>query len=194
MENIITRSKRFSNSKKTLTNSLTLYHANQCDPKKCTGQKMWRFFTAGKFSENINLRFVTKLHHIPKYSLLLNPAADNVLTPSDKVIFNKSGISVLDCSWNQSKEIFEMKYINQRVLPKLIPVNPVNYGKTSKLSSVEAIAASLFIIGEEKISEELLSKFSWGLHFLEYNKNLLSDYSKQNSQDEIREVENEYFD
>ncbi len=66
-------------------------------------------------------------------------------------------------------EIKNIKSDNFRKLPPLIAVNPVNYGKWEKLSSVEALAAALFHLKYKDYAKLLLSKFSWGQEFFKIN-------------------------
>jgi len=70
--------------------------------------------------------------------------------------------------------------------------NPVNYSKLNKLTTVEAIAAAVYILGNKDSSLELLDKFKWGHTFFELNQNLLEDYSKLKSEDEITPLLKEY--
>ncbi|MFX0050192.1 MAG: DUF367 family protein [Candidatus Hodarchaeota archaeon] len=155
---------------------VTIFYANQCDRKKCTGLKIWRFFKQNRFKTIKKMRFVEQLHRIPRYSLILNPLATRILSADDLPIFIRSGLTVLDCSWNHTEEIFRKRFPNLRSLPRLIAVNPTNYGKQSKLSSVEALAAAFYLLGIEDTSKELLSIFKWGSHFLEMNSELLDGY------------------
>ncbi|MFX0182863.1 MAG: DUF367 family protein [Candidatus Hodarchaeota archaeon] len=155
---------------------VTIFYANQCDRKKCTGVKTWRFFKQNRFQTINRMRFIEQLHRIPRYSLILNPLATKILSEADLPIFERSGLTVLDCSWNHTGEIFNKNFPNLRSLPRLIAANPVNYGKPSRLSSVEALAAAFYLLGKEKTARELLSIFKWGTHFLELNSKLLQDY------------------
>jgi len=68
----------------------------------------------------------------------------------------------LDCSWAHAEEIFSSVRLRDRALPFLVAANPVNYGKPFKLSTVEALAAGLVILGELEQAQEILSKFKWG--------------------------------
>jgi len=79
-----------------------------------------------------------------------------------------------------------------RKLPPLLAGNPVNYSKLNKLTTVEAIAGAAFIMGFESLAQDLLGKFKWGHTFYELNQNLLEDYSKANSEEEINSIIKEY--
>ena len=68
----------------------------------------------------------------------------------------------------------------------------MNYSKLNKLSTVEALAAAVYILGESDLTHTLLQKFKWGHTFFELNKNLLEDYSKAKSESEIIEICHEY--
>ncbi|MBD3338079.1 MAG: DUF367 domain-containing protein, partial [Candidatus Lokiarchaeota archaeon] len=79
------------------------------------------------------------------------------------------GLIIIDCSWKKLLKFGSLKSENERKLPPLVAANPVNYGKWEKLSSVEAIAATLYLIDFEKEAKLLLSKFNWGMEFLRIN-------------------------
>ena len=68
----------------------------------------------------------------------------------------------------------------------------MNYSKLNKLSTVEALAGAVYILGETDLTHNLLQKFKWGNTFFELNKNLLHDYSKAQSEAEILEICHEY--
>ena len=57
----------------------------------------------------------------------------------------------------------------------MVAGNPVNYGKPMQLSCVEAVAASLFIVGMKDMAMELLNKFKWGESFYAVNKYVQSE-------------------
>jgi pre-rRNA-processing protein TSR3 len=58
-----------------------------------------------------------------------------------------------------------------------VAANPVNYGRVGKLSSIEAAASALFIIGYPEEAQRMLELFKWGPHFLELNREPLSEYA-----------------
>jgi len=152
---------------------------NQDDPKKCTAAKLVRFNLAKKVSS------------ISKNTLSLNPFADHVLLNSDKNSIRS--ITGIDCSWNLADQTFVRKFGGiSRKLPYLLAGNSVNFSKLGKLTTVEAIAASLYLLGFENQSTELLGKFKWGHTFLDLNRNLLNDYQKATSEKEIEYIAKEY--
>ena len=59
------------------------------------------------------------------------------------------GICALDCSWNLAAKVIQSskKFSNNRKLPALLAGNPINYAKLGTLSTVEAIAGALYILG-----------------------------------------------
>ena len=132
-----------------------------CSPKKCTAVKLNKVGL---------LSLIPKITGKLNKAILLNPFAQNELSIKDRYIVIKYGLIVIDCSW---KKIFDFKgfnALNSRKLPPLVAANPINYGKWEKLSSMEALAAALFITGFNEFAELILSKFSWGMQFKELNQ------------------------
>jgi pre-rRNA-processing protein TSR3 len=161
---------------------LYIYHAGQCDPKKCTGRKMARFDLA---------RLYNRVSKLPRSAILLDPLAEKALSPADA----GKGIIVLDCSWEEVERIFpELGKLNldHRALPYLLAGNPVNFGRPFKLNSAEAFAAALYILGNKEQAERVLSKFNWGHSFLELNKEPLEEYSNAKNSTEIVEIQSHY--
>ena len=74
-----------------------------------------------------------------------------------------------------------------------LAANPVNFGKPFKLSTVEALAAGLVILGEPKQAESILSKFTWGHVFLELNREPLQEYSAAKDSTEVVRIQMEYL-
>jgi pre-rRNA-processing protein TSR3 len=149
---------------------LYAYHADQCDPKKCTARKLKRFGL---------LTFVPRPHALPAGTLLLTPDAERSISPADRARAEHHGLSVLDLSWNVAQKVGAFPSVPRaapRALPYLVAANPVNYGKPFILSSAEALAAALVILGREGEARTLLSKFAWGERFLELNAEPLDAY------------------
>jgi len=99
----------------------------------------------------------------------------------------------IDCSWNLADQAFSKKFDGiKRKLPPLLAGNPLNYAKLNKLTTVEALSASLFILGFKEQSLELLDKFKWGHTFYELNQNLLEEYSKLEFEDDLENILKDY--
>ncbi len=152
------------------------------DPSKCTAKKLARFQLA---------ELHRKDRSVP-YGVILNPYSEIALSPADYKYPYK--LVALDCSWENAEENrFAMRGIH-RALPFLVAANPVNYGKPFKLTTVEAIAASLFILGEKEQSRSVLSKFRWGLNFIELNQEPLESYASCATSKEVVNVQERYLD
>lgn len=123
------------------------------------------------------------------------PTTDKVLSRDDLERAKKSGIAVLDLSWKATGDNFpkSIKMSRQRALPFLVASNPVNYGKPFILSTVEAFAAALVILGYREQAEDILSKFKWGPTFFKVNREPLEDYENAKNAKEIIEVQALYI-
>jgi pre-rRNA-processing protein TSR3 len=151
----------------------------QDDPKKCTAAKLVKFGIA------------KNVRNTSSNTLILDPFADRLILNNDRVVANS--ITGIDCSWEFAQKTFVKKFIGvHRKLPPLFAGNPVNYSKLSKLTTVEAIAGALFIMEFNDLAHGMLNKFKWGHTFYDLNKNLLEDYSKACSEEEINSVLKEY--
>ncbi len=159
---------------------LVIYHANQCDPKKCSGKKLARFNLA---------RITNRVNNLRPY-IVLSPFSEKALSPEDRGV---KGIAALDCSWAHAEEVFQRLNLRTRALPYLVAANPVNFGKPFQLSTVEALAAALVILGELRQAEEILSKFSWGHVFLEVNREPLQEYACAKDSSEVVKIQMEYL-
>ena len=159
---------------------------NEDDPKKCSAKKLHRFGFA-KLEKN--------LRKIPKHAILLSPFAEKSLSREDLPIAEEVGILAVDCSWENAEERFQefSKAYIPRALPFVVAVNPVNYGKPFKLTTLEAFAAALYIIGKPDQAREILKIYNWGSNFLELNKQPLEDYRKAKSSKEIIEIMKQYI-
>jgi pre-rRNA-processing protein TSR3 len=151
----------------------------QDDPKKCTAAKMVKFGLAQSIKK------------IGAKGMVLDPFAEKTLLPKDRSIINT--VIGIDCSWNLADQAFSKKFNGiKRKLPPLLAGNPVNYSKLNKLTTAEALSASLFILGFREQSLELLDKFKWGHTFYELNHNLLDEYSKLENESQIELILKDY--
>ena len=155
----------------------------QDDPHKCTAAKLSKFGFA---------RSLFRVRQIPRSSLVLNPTASRIILANDRD--NSTGLVAIDCSWEKAIIEFRRKIPGlQRRLPTLLAANPTNYAKKHKLSSAEALAAGMFILGSRETAVKLLSLFKWGNTFLTLNNDLLEAYSKAGSEEELSEIESQFF-
>ena len=157
-----------------------IYHSDQCDSKKCTGARLIR-------QEIVRgVRDIGRLKH----TVFLNPYERIPLSIADRPAALKMGVGLIDASWAHAMtqhQNFKAKV--PRRLPHLIPVNPMNYGKVSLLTSAEAIAGALFILGEEEEARRVLNAIQWGPHFEELNRDLIELYKSAKNHEEILKIE-----
>ena len=142
---------------------ITVFHANECDKKKCTAIKLAKM---GK------CRLVENINKIPSGAIVLLDCSWNEVSSSKK-FFSLS------------------KY--HRSLPFLIATNPVNYGKACILSTVEAISATLYITRFKEEAIDLMDGYKWGHTFIELNHDLLEAYSEADTSAEVVKVQNEFL-
>lgn len=165
---------------------LIVYHANEDDPKKCSARKLHKFGF---------VKLETKIRKTPKDAILLNPFAEKSLSKEDLTIAEKHGILAVDCSWENAEKSFDFldKRCNSRAIPFVIAANPVNYGKPFKLTTLEAFAATLYILGDVEKAKEILNLYKWGPNFLVLNKEPLEDYRKAENSTEIIKIMKQYM-
>lgn len=154
----------------------------QDDPTKCTARKM----------VNMNLaKAVSRKFHASDKTIVLNPFAHRVLSPPDRVA---KSVLVVDASWNQAQEVFFRKLGGKhRRLPTLLAGNPTNYSRAGVLSSLEAVAATMYILGEVEEASRYLSIYKWGPTFLTLNEEPLEDYRRSRTEGKVIRAQREYF-
>ncbi|PVX24926.1 MAG: ribosome biogenesis protein [Candidatus Bathyarchaeum sp.] len=166
--------------------AVTVYHAKQCDPKKCSTLKLKR--------HNL-VHVVRRTRDIPRGAVILDPFTPKAFSPADKERIQKRGLAALDCSWVHAKTVFESSgNWKPRCLPYLLAANPVNYAVPTKLSTVEALAAALYIAGYCEQAAELLSKFKWGPQFFVLNNEFLDGYAKSKDSSEVVMAQKEFIE
>lgn len=160
---------------------LYAYRDNSCDPKKCTVKRLER---SGL------VKVLSKISHIPRTSILLDPTAEQALSPAD---CPARSITALDCSWDVLDTGAVSSWRKRRALPFLVAANPVNFGRPWRLTSVEAFAAALFILGEVAQAALILESQGWGPRFLELNEEPLSLYAAAGSSTEVIRIQGLYL-
>jgi pre-rRNA-processing protein TSR3 len=163
----------------------------QDDPKKNT---------AVRLSRRGDLRLHERFNQLPRRGIILEPLCGKVLGPEDHSILLEEGGSLvgLDCSWAQIEDsvsqVMKRTKLKARMLPLLLAANPVNWGKPGKMTTAEALAASLYLIGRQEQARKLLGAFRWGEQFFILNKEPLDAYSAANSSEELVNLQFEFFD
>jgi len=164
-----------------MSTRLFVYHAGQCNPKRCTAKKLAKFHLVDLFSTR---RPLTK-----EKTVLLDPSAPTPLSSADVV----TTLVAIDCSWKQREYAFRFfRSHNKRRLPYLVAANPVNYGRPYELTTVEALGAALYILGEPLRANDLLSKFKWGPTFLALNAAPLNEYAEARTVADLLACESAY--
>ncbi len=165
---------------------LYAYDAGQCDPKKCTAKKL---------AQSGLVISVNVLRKIPYNTIVLVPIAEQALSPADRAI--TSSVTVFDCSWKHFEpfeDVLRRMKRKKRALPYLIAANPVNYGKPFILSSAEALAAALVILGENEHAQSLLEHFNWGDEFMRLNEDKLLMYSAAKDSTEVVDLQKKFME
>jgi pre-rRNA-processing protein TSR3 len=137
---------------------------------------------------------VHRFRELPHGAVVLDPFTSKAFSPADREKMKKRGLAALDCSWVHATEVFDISsHGTFRCLPYLVAANPVNYGVPTKLSTVEALAAALYIAGFREQAEKILSKFKWGLQFITLNKELLDGYAQTKNSAGVVKVQKDYI-
>ena len=149
---------------------LIAYRDNTCAPKKCTVVRLAKWGL---------VRIVDRPGNVPRSTLILDPTAEQALSPADAP---RNGgpirsVTALDCSWEVLDAGVFSQWRHHRALPYLVAANPTNYGRPFRLSSAEALAAALYILGEPDQAAVVLDAFRWGPHFLVLNREPLDEYA-----------------
>lgn len=154
----------------------------QDDPTKCTARKMINMDLA---------RPVSRKFHAPDKMIVLNPWAHRVLSPPDR---GAKSVLAVDASWNQAQEVFFRRLGGKhRRLPILLAGNPTNYARPGVLSSLEAVAATMYILGEVDEAKRYLDIYKWGPTFLTLNQEPLEAYRRSRTEGKVLQSQREYF-
>ena len=160
-----------------------VFMLKQDDPSKCTAAKLVKF------------RLAQSVKYIYKKALILNPFSPTLLSKQDAKL--SDSVCAIDCSWNRSEHELKNRFLSTHVMGRrlsaMLAANLINYSKLWKLSTAEALAGSLYILGDKRLAKDFMEKFKWGHTFLELNSSLLEDYSNAENQQEILVIEKQYF-
>ena len=163
----------------------------QDDPKKNT---------AVLASKRGNLTLHKSIRSIPKRGFILEPLCGKVFGPEDhELVLERGGALVgLDCSWahieSSVESVMARTRLQPRMLPLLLAANPVNWGKPGRLTTAEALATVLYLVGRKEQSREVLGAFRWGERFFELNQEPLDAYAAARTSAELVELQFEFFD
>ena len=165
-----------------------VFDAAQCDPKRCSARRMARMGLVEP---------VSRLGQLPRKAILLDPYAKKALSPEDAKQARSRGITILDCSWEHAEGTFKnarrIAKLIPRGLPFLLAANPVNYGKPYRLSSLEAAAAALAIVGDTAHARRLAAATNWGTTFLQLNAEPLEEYAGAANSAEVVRIQRAYL-
>ena len=84
--------------------------------------------------------------------------------------------------------------LEPRTLPIVLAANPVSWGKPGRLSTAEALAVCLVLLGRMEQAKEVLSPFSWGEQFFTLNHEPLEAYRNSTTREELVSLQWEFFD
>lgn len=163
---------------------LVVYHARQCDPRKCSTLKLKRFGFAV---------VVYRVRLLPHGAVVLNVLGERAFSPADRQRIEQHGLTALDYSWEQGVQPRLPAFLVSRCLPFLVAANPVNFGTPTKLSTVEALAAALYIVGFKPEAEKLLGIFKWGPEFIRLNCERLEAYAKAKDSSEVLGLQRDFM-
>ena len=140
------------------------------------------------------VRVVSKIRFLPKRAVVLNPFSSVAFSPADRERTEDFGLVALDCSWEHAEKVL-LKHAKgtSRCLPILLAGNPVNFGKATRLTTVEALAAALYIADFKQEARELLSIFVWGNTFLQLNYAALESYSSAKNSTEVVRIQSDLY-
>lgn len=163
------------------TVQLHVYYEGDDDPKKCTARRLDRF-------DLVRLHPTTRT--IPR-GIVLDPFSDRALSPKDAEF--SEHVIALDCSWESAEQVTERIRGTHRALPFLVAANPVNYGRPFRLTTVEALAAAVYILGDPVRARSLLEPFRWGSTFIELNREPLDRYAACDDSTAVIAVQDDYL-
>lgn len=174
---------------------LHIWYLAQDDKRKNTAVKLAR-------RDLVNLHDHART--LPRAGVLLDPLCGKVLGPEDHELLTRPGGTLVgfDCSWKHIHSSLDaidartkrQKALVHRTLPLLLAANPVSWGKPGRLTTAEALAATLCLIGQRDRAQTLLAAFKWGQRFLELNHEPLEAYAAAVSSEALIQLQFDFFD
>lgn len=159
---------------------LVVLDLRECDPKRCSARKLQREGLA---------ELVRDARRLPP-GVLLDPTAPKVLSREDLPAARRWGIIAVDCSWKKLQGFRPLwRGRIPRALPYLVAANPINYGRPTILSTAEAFAATLYILGMPEEAQRIMSVFKWGPAFIELNRERLEAYMGAKDGEEVIRIQ-----
>ncbi len=157
------------------------------DPKKNTAMRL---------KKHNKVRIIEKPEQVPKHAVVLNPFAKKALSKEDLPAMRRAGLVAVDCSWRSAEYAFGqlLGRTKSRALPLLWAGNPTKWGKATELSTAEALAAALHIVGEERQAKSLLGALPFADQFWGLNAEPLADYAACSTSAEIVAAQAQYLD
>lgn len=167
---------------------IVILQADQCDPRKCTGRKIARRGLAEEAPSG---------RALPRGAVVLDPLSEVALSPADAPAAHGAGLVALDCSWAHIEEAYLRADFGRagphRALPFLLAANPLHYGRPMELTTMEAFAAALVILGEPGQARGLLGSYTWGEQFLVLNAEPLEAYAGCRTSGEVVAAQAEFL-
>lgn len=153
----------------------------QDDPKKCTALRL------------VRLGLAQRARSAGGRTMVLDPFAPQVAAPPDRK--RVTSVTAVDCSWRLAEGVLAASgppAAARRRLPPLLAGNPVNYSRVGRLTTAEALASALHILGFADRAAAVLDRFPWGHTFAELNGALLRDYAQARDAEAVASVAAEY--
>lgn len=105
---------------------------------------------------------------------------------------------MVDCSWNRLRDRGRLPGDGRplgpaRRLPLLFATNPQHFGRVTELTTAEAFAAALFLLGDRALARALLDGFAGGTAFFKVNGALLARYAEAGPPEGVLAAESAAF-
>jgi pre-rRNA-processing protein TSR3 len=185
---------------------LVIFSTNRGEPLSIPVHALWlaqddpKKNTAVLASKRGDLKLHKSPRTLPKKGIILEPLCGKVFGPEDHgLLLEQHGALVgLDCSWAHIEasveSVMKSTRLQPRMLPLLLAANPVNWGKPGRLTTAEALATVLSLLGQAEQATQVLGAFRWGQRFFELNQEPLAAYASARTSQELVDLQFEFFD